>query len=134
MLTESLVTTGVLAASVRHVKQAFVSMDPRGSQDALTTISATRCLKLYLERLGALDVDSSSVQDTVSRAFMSGQFVSIQPSLLAAVAYLGSREEQGLLPAWPWALADLTGWQGAEDSRDGFGTVLTMMRAFSRAD
>ena len=79
-------------------------------------------------------MESSGLQSLLTRAFASGQFVDVQPSLLAAVAYLGSREGQGLLPAWPWALADLTGWQGAKDSTNGFDTVLAKMRAFIQQD
>ena len=42
---------------------------------------------------------------------LQGHFVSVQPSLLAAVAYQAEKERQGSLPAWPTALADLTGWK-----------------------
>ena len=120
----------VLAAKIQQVKQAFTSLSSDANQNTLTTISATRCLKLYLERLGALDMDSSELQNLLAEAFASGQFVDVQPSLLAAVAYLGSREGQGLLPTWPWALAELTGWQGVDDSTNGFDTVLAKMRTF----
>lgn len=80
--------------------------------------------------MGALDLDTSALQSLLDRAFASGQFVSIQPSLLAAVAVLAYREGQGLLPVWPWALADLTGWQGADDNTDGVDAIVAMMRAF----
>ena len=122
--------TGEVTALVQRLEQAFVSLTPEGTHDALTTVSATRCLSMYRERLGALQMENTTLQSVVNSAFASGDFVSLQPSLLAAVAYLGTREQQGLLPAWPRALAELTGWQGADDSTDAFSSVMVKMRAF----
>lgn len=126
------ICAGALAASLQNVKEALEVLSPARPQDAVTPISATRCLKLYLERLGALDTDSSGLQRLIERAFASGQFVSIHPSLLAAAAYVGYQEKQGLLPVWPWALADLTGWQGPDDNTNGFSTVVGMIRLLSQ--
>lgn len=88
-----------------------------------------RCLNVYLERLGALQAESTSLQDTINGAFESGQFVSVQPSMLAAVAYRVARERQGTLPAWPTALADMTGWRG-ENTDSEFDKACLIMRAF----
>lgn len=122
--------SGGVTAAVQRLEHALVSLTPEGTQDALTIVSATRCLSMYRERLGALQMEITDLQSVVTSAFASGNFVSVQPSLLAAVAYLGTREQQGLLPAWPRALAELTGWQGADDSTDAFSTVTVKMRAF----
>ena len=101
----------------------------------MTTVSAVRCLNVYLERLGLLSqsvpgAEVSSLQRTIVRAFESARFISVQPSLLAAVAYQAYKESQGVLPAWPSALADLTGWRGDSPPDSEFHRVLVAMRAF----
>ena len=106
-----------------------------GDGFALTTVSAVRCLNVYLERLGLLSQSEpgaqvSRLQRTIVRAFESAQFISVQPSLLAAVAYQAYKESQGVLPAWPSALADLTGWKGDCPRDSQFYRVLVAMRAF----
>ena len=104
------------------------SLTPAGS--ALTTVSAVRCLNVYLERLGALQAESTSLQDTINEAFESGQFVRVQPSMLAAAAYRVARGRQGTLPGWPTALADMTGWKGDDTADSEFDKACSMMRAF----
>lgn len=123
--------TGVLTSSVQRLEEVCQSLIPAGK--ALTTVSAVRCLNVYLERLGALHTESSNLQDTMNRAFESGQFISIQPSLLAAVAYRAARERQGILPAWPTALAELTGWTGDNLADSDFDKALSTMRLFTSA-
>ncbi|KAA6420971.1 MAG: hypothetical protein FRX49_09111 [Trebouxia sp. A1-2] len=118
---------GDLINFVKQLDGVCRSLTPTGS--ALTTVSAVRCLNVYLERLGALQAESTSLQDTINGAFESGQFVSVQPSMLAAVAYRVARERQGTLPAWPTALADMTGWRG-ENTDSEFDKACLIMRAF----
>ena len=120
--------TGDLINFVKQLERVCQSLTPTGS--ALTTVSAVRCLNVYLERLGALQAQSTSLQDTINGAFESGQFVSVQPSMLAAVAYQVARERQGTLPAWPTALADMTGWKGDNTADSKFDKACSMMRAF----
>ena len=115
---------------MEHVEGIFRTASPAGKSDALTTVSAVRCLNVYLERLGALQAESSGLQATIARAFESSLFVSVQPSLLAAAAYQAYKESQGILPAWPSALADLTGWKANNSSDSEFYRVLVTMRAF----
>ncbi len=119
---------GVLTETAARLEAVCQSLTPAG--EALSTVSAVRCLDVYLERLGALQAASSGLQDTMTRAFDSGQFVNVQPSLLAAVAYRASRERQGVLPSWPTALADLTGWKSEESSDSEFHRALVLMREF----
>ncbi len=122
--------TGDLINFVKQLEGVCQSLTPTGS--ALTTVSAVRCLNVYLERLGALQAESTSLQDTINGAFESGQFVSVQPSMLAAVAYRVARERQGTLPAWPTALADMTGWRSDNTAQPDseFDKACSMMRAF----
>ena len=120
--------TGDLINFVKQFEGVCQSLTPTGS--ALTTVSAVRCLNVYLERLGALQAESTGLQETINGAFESGQFVSVQPSMLAAVAYQVARERQGTLPAWPTALADMTGWRGDSSADSEFDKACSMMRAF----
>ena len=120
--------TGDLINFVKQLEGVCQSLIPAGS--ALTTVSAVRCLNVYLERLGALQAQSTSLQDTINRAFDSGQFVSVQPSMLAAVAYQVTRERQGTLPAWPTALAAMTGWRGDNTADSEFDKACSIMQAF----
>lgn len=130
-----LCTAGVLTQSVERVQLVFHTAAPVGQGFALTTVSAVRCLNVYLERLGLLSqsvpgAEVSSLQKTIVRAFESARFISVQPSLLAAVVYQACKESQGSLPAWPSALADLTGWKGDCPHDSQFYRVLVAMRAF----
>ena len=113
----------------------FHAAAPVGERFALTTVSAVRCLNVYLERLGLLSqsapgAEVSSLQRNIVRAFESAHFISVQPSLMAAVAYQAYKESQGVLPAWPSALADLTGWRGHSPHDSEFYRVLVAMRVF----
>lgn len=96
-------------------------------------MSAVRCLNVYLERLGALQSESSGLKSALVRAFESPLFVGVQPSLLAATAYQAQKERHGILPAWPSALADLTGWKRDSPQDSEFYRVLVAMRAFFTA-
>ena len=78
---------------------------------------------------------TSEIQATIVAVFESGHFVSVQPSLLAAVAYRAHRERQGVLPIWPTALQELTGWGKSDPgtasetaSESEFHDALVMMR------
>lgn len=107
------------------------SLIPEG--ESLTTVSAVRCLNVYLERLGSLQVPSSHLQATIVAAFETGDFVSVHASMLAAVTYQAHKEQQGVLPHWPTALAELTGWDGgSSESEPEYTEALQMMRSFLR--
>ena len=125
-----LLTAGVLTASVERIQGVFQAAAPASDSNGLATVSAARCLNVYLERLGALQADSSGLQDIIARAFESALFVSVQPSLLAAAAFQAYKESQGVLPAWPSALAELTGWKDDNSPESEFHRVLVSMRAF----
>lgn len=121
--------------SVERIQRVFHTAAPVGEGFALTTVSAVRCLNVYLERLGLLSqivpgAEVSNLQRTIIKAFESAHFVSVQPSLLAAAAYRAYKEDQGILPAWPSALADLTGWRGESPHDSEFHSVLVAMRVF----
>lgn len=117
-----------LMASIERLEGVCNTLIPTGV--AQSAVPAVRCLNVYLERLGALQMESTSLQKRINNAFESGHFVTVQPSVLAAVAYRAERERQGILPAWPTALADLTGWKGDDTSHSAFDTAMVMMRAF----
>lgn len=123
----------MLTHTVERLQHVFHAAAPIAEGFALTTVSAVRCLNVYLERLGALSqhapgAESSGLMSTITRAFESSLFVSVQPSLLAAVAYQAYKESQGILPAWPSALADLTGWKADSPFDSEFHKVLVAMR------
>ncbi|DBB02769.1 TPA: hypothetical protein ACH3X1_013606 [Trebouxia sp. C0004] len=118
----------VLPVAGHKIEGVCQSLTPTGS--ALVVVSAVRCLNVYLKQLGSLQPVSTSLQDTIHGAFESGQFVSVQPSMLAAVAYRVARERQGTLPAWPTALADMSGWRGDSTADSEFGKACSMMRAY----
>ena len=121
------VVAGVLNDAVGQIENLCQSLTPQG--ESLTTVSAVRCLNVYLERLQALQITTSDVQDTIHAAFESGDFVSVQPSLLAAVAFRAHKKRQGVLPVWPSALAELTGWDDTVTESE-FQSALLMMRNF----
>ena len=124
------VCAGVLTSCIERLEGICRSLVPG---NALTIVSAVRCVNVYLERLGALALKSqnSQLEAVLVQAFESGQFVSVQTSLLAAAAYQNMQERKGVLPAWPTALAELTGLKGALASPESdFGRALVMMRAF----
>lgn len=128
-------TAGVLTRSVEHIERVLHTATPTGESIGLTTVSAVRCLNVYLERLDTLNAravqaERSGLQSAIIKAFESPVFVSVQPSLLAAVAYHTYKESRGTLPAWPSALADLTGWTGGSPDDLEFHRVLVAMRAF----
>ena len=119
---------GVLDNAVDQLERLCQSLTPQG--ESLTTVSAVRCLNVYLERIQALQITTSEVQDSIHAAFEIGDFVSLQPSLLAAVAFRAHKERQGVLPVWPTALSELTGWEDT-DAESDFQKALVMMRDFT---
>lgn len=121
---------GVLTHSVERIEHVFHTATPADESIGLTTVSAVRCLNVYLERLGALQAESSGLKSTILRAIESPLFVGVQPSLLAATGYQAHKESHGILPAWPSALADLTGWKGDSIHDSEFFRVLDAMRKF----
>ena len=123
-------SAGVLTHSLERIEGVFHTAAPSGESVGLTTVSAVRCLNVYLERLGALQSESAGLKRALVRAFESPLFVGVQPSLLAATAYQAQKESHGILPAWPSALADLTGWKGGSLHDSEFHRVLVAMRAF----
>lgn len=81
-------------------------------------ISTLRCLKLYLERLGANHVDqewadvvTGSVYSLVDECLTELAFLNCRPSVIAAAVLYTDRRSRGLIPFWPTMLAKLTGYQ-----------------------
>lgn len=81
-------------------------------------ISTLRCLKLYLERLGAQHLDqaaSIAMAGTslhlVSECASDMTFLNCRPSVIAAAVMYTDRRARGVIPFWPTMLAKLTGYQ-----------------------
>lgn len=81
-------------------------------------ISTLRCLKLYLERLGAHQMDEASAAAMAGRAvalvtdcLTDMAFLNCRPSVIAAAVLYTDRRARGVIPFWPTMLAKLTGYQ-----------------------
>jgi pentatricopeptide repeat domain-containing protein 1 len=81
-------------------------------------ISALRCLKLYLERLGAHHMDPGAAAALAGRALALADgcladmaFLNCRPSVIAAAVLYTDRRARGAIPFWPTMLAKLTGYQ-----------------------
>jgi len=88
------------------------------------TLSALRCLKLYLRRLGARPAltlpgagaepgGAGEVVPLARAALADAEFLNFRPSVLAAALLYAERRGRGALPFWPAALAQLTGYAHA---------------------
>jgi len=88
------------------------------------TLSALRCLKLYLRRLdahptltlpggGAEPGGAGEVVPLARAALADAEFLNFRPSVLAAALLYAERRGRGALPFWPAALAQLTGYAHA---------------------
>ncbi|KAK9820095.1 hypothetical protein WJX72_006068 [[Myrmecia] bisecta] len=80
-------------------------------------ISTLRCLKLYLERMGANFLDQDSLQTIAGGAFTlireslsDMAFLNCRPSVIAAAVIYAERRSRGIVPFWPSMLAKLTGY------------------------
>ncbi|KAL4442119.1 hypothetical protein ABPG77_011380 [Micractinium sp. CCAP 211/92] len=87
------------------------------SQDT-AAISTLRCLKLFLERMGAHHLDGPSMAAMAGRAMQlvtecltEMAFLNCRPSVIAAALLYVERRSRGLIPFWPSMLAKLTGYQ-----------------------
>ncbi|GLI69473.1 hypothetical protein VaNZ11_014091 [Volvox africanus] len=89
-----------------------------GDMDA---ISALRCLRLYMHRLGtevevqeAEDIQQDrvgpSLQVLIDQAVRDSEFLNYRPSATAAAALYCHRLRRGQTPFWPAAVASLTGY------------------------
>ncbi|KAF8072999.1 pentatricopeptide repeat-containing protein [Scenedesmus sp. PABB004] len=116
---------GMLAAVFQASPQALLLA--AGQVRALlggrgAAISAMRVLRLLVERLGVEGDDAASTRHVAGqalavacRAAASPAFVGVPPSVAAVAVLYASRAAAGLLPAWPAALASLTGFpEGSE--------------------
>ncbi|KAI7844476.1 hypothetical protein COHA_001936, partial [Chlorella ohadii] len=95
-------------------------------QNDTASISALRCLTLYLERLGgeggaAAAAGCSALDGSALGADMLGllrevladeEFCNYRPSVTAAAVLLVARKSRGMAPYWPTALSSLTGYSG----------------------
>ncbi|WIA09188.1 hypothetical protein OEZ85_008599 [Tetradesmus obliquus] len=86
------------------------------------TISAMRVLRLLLERLGVESDELSATRYVCGQALLlagaaaqSAAFVGCPPSVVAVAVLCACRVAAGLLPAWPSALAALTGYDENSD-------------------
>ncbi|GIL48197.1 hypothetical protein Vafri_4883 [Volvox africanus] len=83
-------------------------------------ISALRCLRLYMHRLGtemevqeAEDIQDRvgpSLQVLIDQAVRDSEFLNYRPSATAAAALYCHRLRRGQTPFWPAAVASLTGY------------------------
>lgn len=80
-------------------------------------ISAMRVLQLLLERMAVDNRDAAATLQVsgralalINRAAMVPAFIGCPPSVMAVAVLYASRLAAGLLPAWPGALAALTGY------------------------
>lgn len=87
------------------------------SQDT-AAISTLRCLKLFLERMGAHHMDGPSAASLTGRAsalvndcLTDMAFLNCRPSVIAAALLYVERRSRGIIPFWPSMLAKLTGYQ-----------------------
>ncbi|KAL4419865.1 hypothetical protein ABPG75_006963 [Micractinium tetrahymenae] len=86
------------------------------SNDA-ASISALRCLKLYLERIGG-DTSADAEKANSARSpfrllhetLADGEFLNYRPSVVAAAVLYVERKSRGMAPYWPTALSTLTGY------------------------
>lgn len=85
-------------------------------------ISAMRVLRLLLERLGVESDELSATRYVCGQALLlagaaaqSAAFVGCPPSVVAVAVLCACRVAAGLLPAWPSALAALTGYDESSD-------------------
>lgn len=82
----------------------------------LSCSSALRCLLLYLQRLGGSLAGTPSLAGrtlpALQAALTNVNFAGLRPSLTAAAVLYADRLARGRVPAWPAALAALTGDQG----------------------
>jgi len=81
-------------------------------------ISTLRCLKLYLERLGAHHMNAETAEALaghsvclVDDCLSDVAFLNCRPSVIAAAVLYTDRRARGVIPFWPTMLAKLTGYQ-----------------------
>ncbi|KAI7837283.1 hypothetical protein COHA_008897 [Chlorella ohadii] len=81
-------------------------------------ISTLRCLKLFLERMGAHHLDEAAAAAMAGRAsklvcdsLTDMAFLNCRPSVIAAALLYVERRSRGIIPFWPSMLAKLTGYQ-----------------------
>lgn len=97
-----------------------------------SAISALRCLKLFLERLGAdfHDPDLLSLVGGKSVEYMLDAVADMSlfhysPSVVAAAMLYSCRRVRGTVPAWPLALETLTGFKENQNSEFGSAVKAT---------
>lgn len=83
------------------------------------SISALRCLKLYLERIGGDAIAGAGKEQGESargpfrllrETLSDSEFLNYRPSVVAAAVLLVERKSRGMAPYWPSALSALTGY------------------------
>ncbi|EFN58079.1 hypothetical protein CHLNCDRAFT_142374 [Chlorella variabilis] len=106
------------------------------SQDT-AAISTLRCLKLFLERMGAHHMDARSgaamagrAQQLVTDCLTDMAFLNCRPSVIAAALLYVERRSRGIIPFWPSMLAKLTGYQAlAQPATSALALLLTVAYA-----
>ncbi|GAX79992.1 hypothetical protein CEUSTIGMA_g7432.t1 [Chlamydomonas eustigma] len=85
--------------------------------DDTSAISALRCLKIYLERMGLRSLDKQCVYGMAGLAIMlsvealyDASLLNCRPSVVAAALLCAERRARGAVPFWPSMLARLTGF------------------------
>ena len=81
------------------------------------SISAVRCVQVYLERIGCDFKDPESVElmlalpsRLMAEALSDASFLNCRPSIVAAGILYTSRRARGIVPYWPSVLAKMTGY------------------------
>ncbi|KAG2441607.1 hypothetical protein HXX76_003227 [Chlamydomonas incerta] len=106
---------GLLAAVTGLPTLGFQSMEVN-VRSALAgdtaAISAGRCVRLYLRRLGATPeaAGEAELMELLDAALLDGEFLNYRPSATAAAALYAHRLRRGDTPPWPAAAAALTGY------------------------
>eukprot|EP00891_Asterochloris_glomerata_P006084 jgi/Astpho2/6084/Aster-04031 len=100
-------------------------------------ISAVRCLKLFLERLGCAfgegdeaEHQQEAVAQTLAimaRTLQDNASLNFRPSIIAAAVLYCARRGQGQTPFWPVALVALTGYS-ATQSAELVAAITTVQR------
>ncbi|KIY94758.1 Pentatricopeptide repeat-containing protein [Monoraphidium neglectum] len=83
-----------------------------------TAISAMRCLKVYLERMGYRFLDRRGIYAVAGLPIMLAveaafdmSLLNCRPSAVAAAVLYAERRQRGAVPFWPTMLAKMTGYE-----------------------
>ncbi|WIA29715.1 hypothetical protein OEZ86_012195 [Tetradesmus obliquus] len=101
--------------------QSLLDMSWRLQQllhDDTLAISAMRCLKVYLERIGYRHLDRQGIYIMAGlpimlavEAMFDMSLLNCRPSIVAAALLYAERRHRGAVPFWPSTLAKMTGYE-----------------------